>query len=462
MRLILPLLLLVAVPAAAEELFNKRVAIVEEFPREVARGKELIISGRHVGAYKTPELIVIAPDGRTYKNFKGIFDATTFAFEVEFTRGVGVYSMEIMLRTNKRYRSAARFKVWYGKKKPKRYVDPPLPEEVRTPVSINVRLVEKRVLGYLNRLRKQSKLKPVAWNEAVAARARDHASKMAKVQRRVHKFGNTGVVQMLEKDGAGQWAPESGPANGWPNVTSLRPFGPPQIRSTNDHPLNHVVDMMICSTSLNVMWERFFGRLPAFRLLAADPYCLEVGFGCARSTKGNKQIVYYCICFVQVNDKLVRSRQNSAYDKLLRETTGTDPKRIRRLAHWQRPKTTGKKLRAFMRSDRADIVGAAIDGLLVLDEEKTRKTITKADDKASVAENSARHGDAYRFFEALANSYYDLDWRARGRKRIGVIAKAAKAELDQIEMLGDPKEMKKELKDLARRCKGMPILDKLE
>ena len=63
MRPMLLLLLLSAGPVTAEELFNKRVALVDDFPREVARGKDLVISGRRVGAYKTPELIVIAKHG---------------------------------------------------------------------------------------------------------------------------------------------------------------------------------------------------------------------------------------------------------------------------------------------------------------------------------------------------------------------------------------------------------------
>ncbi|MHC4953974.1 MAG: CAP domain-containing protein [Planctomycetota bacterium] len=463
MRLLIPALLLVAATAStastasAGEKFNRRVAILDDFPREVSRGSEIVISGKRVGAYKTPELIVIAPNGRTYRIVKGTFGEYTFAFEVEFENGVGIYRMELMLRTHKRYQSAARFNVWYGKRKPKAYEDPPLPEGPPTPISIHTRLVEKRVQRHVNALRKQIKLKPVGWNEAVAARARDHASKMARVERRVHKFGNTGVNEMLTRSGAGKWAPESGPDEGWPNVTTLRPFSPPQIRSTNDNPRNHVVHFVLAASSLDVMWEQYFVREAAFRLLAADPHCLEVGIGCARSKKGNKQLVYYCICFVQVNDKTVKSRQDRAYDKMLRDTTGDDPKLVRRLALWGRAKTGLPRMKKWLKSARADIAGAALDGLLVLDEEEARKIAAKLDATAVEAERTGRLGAAYGFFAAMGQSYYDWEWRNRGKERSKAIRAAARAEFDQIEMVSDPDEKKKQLKAFTRRCQGIPL-----
>ncbi|MFI5402702.1 MAG: hypothetical protein ACHQ1G_07185, partial [Planctomycetota bacterium] len=188
-------LLVVAAAAKGAELFNEKVGILETFPREVARGKTLVLKGTLKGAYKSPELILIAPRGKTYLNGEQVINGQAFAFTVRFEEGPGPYRLELIARTPEATRSAARFTVYHGVPKPE--VEPPEPPPTgpRTPYAIHVRLLEKRFFRLLGDFRKGIECEPVGWNEAVAARAREHAENMAEAHRRQHRFGGNGVLE---------------------------------------------------------------------------------------------------------------------------------------------------------------------------------------------------------------------------------------------------------------------------
>lgn len=462
MRPALLLLVFLTVPAAGAEHFNKKVAILEAFPREVARGKDLILSGMRKGAFKSPELIVIAPNGRTYLCGKRTLTEYEFKFEMEFEEGVGAYRFELILRTQTRgVISAARFTVWYGKRKPAVVKEEPLPEGPETPPGVHVRLVEKRVLARMNAFRASIKLPPVGWNEAVAAQARDHAWRMAGAKRVVHKFGAWGVKERIASQGAAKWAPWSGPNEGWSRVVNVRPFPPPSLKPAGPRVQNHVVQNVSQDYSLNHLFEKDYVREAAFRLLAADPHCLEIGVGCAREAKGDPKRVYYCICFVQVNVKPTYQAQEAAFRAVLKEAKAKNPKAIRRMAMWSRGKPAASVLKSAMRSDDAAVRGAAIDAYLLLDEEDARRRVSEIVTSAETAARTGRHGDAYALYGTMAQVYYDARIWKPGRAGVKKAAQAARAEYDRI--FTEPAEKQGALlRALKRRIKGMPIADELK
>ncbi|MHC4732129.1 MAG: CAP domain-containing protein, partial [Planctomycetota bacterium] len=270
--------------AAAAEMFNERVAVLEPFPREVARGKTMKLKGRVKGGFRKPELAIIAPSGKTYLNRDNRIGEHAFTFKVRFGEGPGPYRMEVLAHKTTAIQSAARFTVYYGRKRPPEEKEPPIPKGRKTPRDIHTLLVEKRFLARLNEFRRSVKLDPVGWNEAVAARAREHAVRMAKARRRQHRFGNVGVREMLGRDGAGPGG-ASGPDRAWTRLTGVRPFDRPAPQPPGPRVRNHVVVFILALDSLEEMFERYFVREAAFRLCALDPYCIEVAVGAARSPR---------------------------------------------------------------------------------------------------------------------------------------------------------------------------------
>ena len=125
---VLGALALAAAVATGGEIFNKRVALVDPFPREVGRGKTIKITGFVKGRFRNPELIIIAPRGKTYLNKDNRVGETDFTYVVRFGEGVGPYRMEIIAHTPDSTQSAARFTVWHGKARPSESKEPPLPK----------------------------------------------------------------------------------------------------------------------------------------------------------------------------------------------------------------------------------------------------------------------------------------------------------------------------------------------
>ncbi|MHC4940225.1 MAG: CAP domain-containing protein [Planctomycetota bacterium] len=462
MRTALLLLAFVASPAAAKEIFNDKVAVLEEFPREIGRGKEIRLKGMRKGAWSGPELIVIAPNGRTYLCLKLTQTQYGFEFEVEFDEGVGAYRFELILRAQTRgVKTAAQFTIWHGVRKPKVVREEPLPDGPPTPPELHVRLVEKRFLARLNAFRASIKLDPVGWNEAVAAQARDHAWRMAKAQRTLNKFGGWGVQERIRKEGAAKWAPWSGPDEGWPRVVNFRPFPPPALKPAGPGVNNHIVENTASDFSLNHLFVKDYEREAAFRLLAADPHCLEVGVGCAREQKGDPKRVYYCVCFVQVNVKGTHRAQEAAFRKVLKAAKGKDAKAIRRMAMWSRPKPAASILKSALRDKDPAVRGAALDGYLLLDEEDGRKRIGEIEARAESAARAKRYGEAYADYASMAQVFYDARVWKPGRTGVKAVTDAANTEYKEI--LARPEaEQKDLLRAFKRRIKGMPLADELK
>ncbi|MHC4341729.1 MAG: CAP domain-containing protein, partial [Planctomycetota bacterium] len=425
---VLLILVIAGGSAQAEELFNGRVGTLEPFPREIGRGKELILKGELKGAFKIPQLIIIAPDGRTFLNKDNEIAGHRFTFTVAFENGVGRYRMEIIAVRTTTIRSLARFSVWHGKRKPKVDPDPPTPEGPIVPLALHPRLIEKRLHRMLNEFRRSIRLGEVGWNEAVAARAREHALRMARANRRIHAFsGVGGVMDMLRRDGAGKGG-LSGPTDPWFHVVQNRPFPRPAPQPIGPRVRNFVVPFVLRGESLEVVFEMHFVREAAFRICALDPHCVEVGIGAAhyvpkppKEKKGKKppppepRTVYYSVNFVQANSLAVIEAQNRAFEALLKRAAAREPLYLRTLGIWGRPQRSLALLDRARKDLKPDVAGAAFDGLLLLDEERAHAALKKVIERSDFAMKRGRYGTAAALW--LPYEHVEYDARIIGRAR---------------------------------------------
>jgi len=470
-------LALLATIAAAAEMLNERVAVLEPFPREVARGKTMTLKGRVKGGFRTPELAIIAPSGKTYLNRDNRIGEHTFAFKVRFGEGRGPYRMEVLAHKRTAIQSAARFTVYYGCKRPPAEKEPPLPRGRKTPRDIHTLLVEKRFLTRLNEFRRSVKLDPVGWNEAVAARAREHAVRMAKAQRRQHRFGDIGVREMLAENGAGPGG-ASGPDRAWTRVVGVRPFDRPAPRPPGQRVRNHVVIFILARDSLEDMFLRYFEREAAFRLCALDPYCVEVAVGAARSpsqprkkqppamvhtvARRGERLVYYCVCFVQINDKTIIAAQDGAYAALLEKAAGRDPQDLRRLGVWGRGGVKARTLvERALGDERPAVFTAAFDALLLLDERRARADLDRLAARKEAALESGRYTEAVALFAPFEGVLYDGKVAGASKRVARAAGRAARHELRQLAKMKGPQRTAG-LESLRRRVEGLAVAAEVE
>ena len=466
-------LLILAASAAAEDRFWTKVGVLDEFPRAVARGRSLTLRGMVKGGYKDPELLVIGADGHCYKVWPEDITEFRFHYIVRFEHGVGRYRFEMIAKSNNRVRSLARFDVWHGTRKPADYVAPPLPDGPAIPLGLHPRLMESRVFDQINAMRKKLRLKPLAWNEAVAARAREHALRMAKAERRMHRFGNAGGVRdMLGNSGAGD--DRSGSTIPWSGLTNRRPFDPPQPQAPSRNVRNHVLVFLHDDASIARMLEKAYGREAAHRICAVDPHATEIAVGAAWPSykawqkrkpdpkTGRKADfkAYFCVCFIQVNDKTILDRQKVAFSKLAREARRLHPDLLRRLSWWQRPKRSISLLRRARKNPDAAVAGAAFDGMLILDEERARADLKTLGERTRELVARGRYADAVAPWSKFVRVTYD--------RRIPNTSAAFRAEAEAAahkELAAapvEPEARKKALESLARRTKGMKVHESVE
>lgn len=463
-RRVVVALALLASLAAAGEMFNERVAALEPFPREVARGKTMKVEGRVRGGYRRPELAIIAPSGKTYLNRDNRVGEHTFTFKVRFGEGPGRYRLEVLARKATAIRSAARFTVYYGCKPPKKEEEPPPPRGRPTPSDIHPLLVEKRFVARLNEFRRSFGLDAAGWNEAVAARAREHAARMAKANRLQHRFGNLGVREMLAEDG-------------WTRLVGVRPFDRPAPQPPGPRVRNHVVVFTVADDSLEKMFEQSFVREAAFRLCALDPHCVEVAVGTARPARKppekpppgaihivrrGPRLVYYCICFVQVNDKTLIRAQDEAYAALLEEAEARDPQDLRRLGVWGR---RGARARALvdraLKDERPEVFAAAFDALLLLDERRARAELDRLAERKEAALEDGRYAEAAAFFAPFRGVLYDGKVAGAADRVAKAAQRAVRRELREIRKL-EGKERTAGLESLLRRVAGLAVAKEVE
>jgi hypothetical protein len=457
-------LLVAAATAPGADYFNDKVAALDAFPREVSKGKPLVIQGACRGAYKTPELILIAPKGKTYLNEQAEVSGPSFKFLVRFEEGPGPYRLELIARTSDATRSAARFTIYHGVPKPA--VEPAEAPIAcpRTPYAIHTDLLEKRFQRLLNGFRASIGCEPVGWNEAVAARAREHAAHMAEAFRRQHRFGGKGVLEALMADGAGQDG-LSGPAVPWARVNSVRPFAPPAPGPPGPSLWNRVVVQNVSGDSMEELFERHFVREAAFRICALDPHCVEVAVGAARIATAaplpgrpppqGSSTVFYCVCFVQVNDRTLIRGQDDAFDALLRRGKDNDPAVLRALGRWGRPKAM-KLAEAALDDPRPEVAAAAFDAFLLLDEDRARAEFARRTAPKENALGQGRYGEAAALFEPFRECLLDKEVALAHVAAVTEAQAAARKELAGI-VDGPRGERDARVEDLRKRVSGLDM-----
>lgn len=457
--LLLASLPLLARAAAAQEHFDASVALVEPFEREVGRGKRLEIKGVLKGRFSRPELILIAPDGRAYLNRDQQVTGNVFLFTIHFEEGPGKYRIELVAEDPNSKRSAMRADVYHGVAAPRPPPPPPEPPAVDADAARrHARLLEKDFLRILNGFRRGLRLPPAAWNEAVSARAREHAARMVKAGRRAHKFGGVGVLEMLQTNGAGADG-ASGPGDGWGNVDPLRPFPAPSPAPPGPRVFNHVVPFVLEESTMERLFEIYFVREPAFRICAADPFLLEVGVGVE---KKGPLYFFASINFVQVNDTTIRAKQDRAYDALLREAARLDPDTLRRLGIWGRAGRAASLLRQAFRDVDPAVAAAAFDGLRLVDEPAALSLRDDAEKAARLEIGKRRYAAALLPLALFEGTLYDpaiQAWRARVAKEA---SKAAEAELAEALAEPDPAARRAALEALRSRVAGLPCEKRVE
>ncbi|MHC4490727.1 MAG: CAP domain-containing protein, partial [Planctomycetota bacterium] len=414
---------------------------------------------------------------KTYLNRDNRIGEHAFTFKVRFGEGPGPYRMEVLAHKTTAIQSAARFTVYYGRKRPPEEKEPPIPKGRKTPRDIHTLLVEKRFLARLNEFRRSVKLDPVGWNEAVAARAREHAVRMAKARRRQHRFGNVGVREMLGRDGAGPGG-ASGPDRAWTRLTGVRPFDRPAPQPPGPRVRNHVVVFILALDSLEEMFERYFVREAAFRLCALDPYCIEVAVGAARSprkpapkpppgivrTYGRlpERLVYCCVCFVQINDKTIIAAQDGAYAALLEKAAARDPQDLRRLGIWGRGGVKARTLvERALGDERSGVFAAAFDALLLLDERRARADLDRIAVRKEATLERGRYAEAVALFLPFRGVLYDGKITGAYERVAKAAQRAARDELRQIKRLEEPQRTAR-LESLRRRVEGLAVAAEVE
>ncbi|MHC4960039.1 MAG: CAP domain-containing protein [Planctomycetota bacterium] len=461
---------------AGEEFFG-RVGLLDEFAREVRRGTELVLTGTTRGGFRDPELLVIAPAGRTYKNKDNKIAASgNFTFTVEFEDGPGRYRMEIIARKPNSIQSLARFSVWHGVKKPAKDPEPPPPEGAPTPLDIHPRLVEKRWLARLNAFRAsiRPRLEPVAWNETASARCREHAQRMANARRHIHKFPpHGGPGDMLAKAGAGK-NETSGPGMAWSRISDFRPFPRPTPQLAGPNVYNYLVPFVQAddpklrkvAVSMEKLFEATYVREAAHRICAADPNCIEVGMGIARpnpkpktgkkkSPLMRRDSLYYATVFLQLNDKgLIESIEQRYKTVLRRAKSKPTPDLLRRVGVWGRKGKGLKLLVRQLKNRDASLAAAAFDGLLLLDEADARNRFAKNHGLAEKALERGDYGAAAALWRAYTPAYYDLAIARTAKRGVASAEEEAARELKNTSALG-AEERAKRLKSLLRRAKGL-------
>jgi hypothetical protein len=231
-----------------------------------------------------------------------------------------------------------------------------------------------------------------------------------------------------------------------------------------------VVVQNVQGTSLEAMFQQHFEREAAFRICAADPNCLEVAVGAARIAlsppvpgqpppPGGSE-VFFCVCFVQVNERPLIRKQDDAWEDLLKRGRAREPDVLRALGMWGRPKAQDLLGGAF-EEGAPEVQSAAFDGLLLLDEGAARARFEERKALRDRAIAEGRYAEAAALHAPFRHVLYDKeialshgaamrDARAAAVKEIGAIRRKPEAERAAA------------VADLKRRAQGLGLDGDLE
>jgi hypothetical protein len=165
--------------------------------------------------------------------------------------------------------------------------------------------------------------------------------------------------------------------------------------------------------------------------------------------------VFFCVCFVQVNERQVIRSQDDAFDDLLRRAKSREPDVLRALGIWGRPKSGELLARAFGDAN-PEVAAAAFDGLLLLDEAAARARFDALAAPRDLAIREGRYGDAVALYGPYRHVLFDKEIALGQQNAIREARNAATREIGRLsKMAGE--ERAQAAADLKRRSQGLGL-----
>lgn len=172
---------------------STRKATLQPFPRTVSIGKTYQIAGSFIGAFQNATLFVTSPNG-TVIMMDGKISGNTFTFDLTFPKETGRYSLEVLVKGPKGPTVSNLFPVFADV--PEDYNEDDgftVPEQFKKQ-GLSAKDAEQVMLILVNRHREKFHLKPLVWNEQLAAISRTHSADMQDNNFFGHKSPTTGSV----------------------------------------------------------------------------------------------------------------------------------------------------------------------------------------------------------------------------------------------------------------------------
>ena len=169
-------------------------------PRRVASGKGAAISGRFLGKYQSPQLVMTLPGGFVRRlplgQRRDEFDA-----ELRCSFGDGRYQIEMVAADATGPLVLANFPVFCG-------VDPPVDvaaHDEEDPDDIDPAQAEQEIFALINQDRRAAGLLPLVWDNRLAAIARAHSRDMAENRFVAHVSPTTGDTEARVRRAGGRY-----------------------------------------------------------------------------------------------------------------------------------------------------------------------------------------------------------------------------------------------------------------
>jgi uncharacterized protein YkwD len=159
-------------------------------PRRMAVQGGLTLSGRLLGKFADPELLVTVPSGAVRRQ-KLPYRENRFEARMACDAGVGKYQVEIGGTDRGGPAVLANFPVYCGGEPPDR-VQVVVANAVVQPTRQKPEDVERDLVGFINHARVSANLKPLVLDPRLAQVARNHSIEMAKTGRVEHVSARSG------------------------------------------------------------------------------------------------------------------------------------------------------------------------------------------------------------------------------------------------------------------------------
>ena len=286
-----------------------------------------------------------------------------FEMRLAFGRGRGIYRLEVTaVASGNRTHSAARVRFFAGV--PADFEEPPLPADDPPDEVVNVDMLQARCFAAMNAHRMGARLKHLPWLEPLARACVQHARDCVaegKIDHRVNRKGN--VADRFKS------------AYGLERVAYARP--PRSHRQTNEPTAQTYMSVAVGSASSMEHLIGKWGRQAAFCLPMTSELMTHAACGVARKRDGRWYVVF---AFAQINGVAVPKAMDVVFGadrQAYKDARGDErPPALRRLGAWRRKRSTSELKKRTRDRDLALRV-AAWDGLLLVDELRTRADLRK-------------------------------------------------------------------------------------